>query len=97
MTQVSLDKLSKKNQEFVHIATHQLIKDGKTDEEIKALLEEIIPTILKSSKRNYRSRTLWSTYCLGSEFFRSKTKRSSNYQRKYQSVSHDYGCFLICL
>ena len=39
MTQVSLDKLSKKNQEFVRIATHQLIKDGKTDEEIKALLE----------------------------------------------------------
>lgn len=51
MTQVSLDKLSKKNQEFVRIATHQLIKDGKTDEEIKALLEEIIPTILENQAK----------------------------------------------
>ncbi len=76
------DKLSKKkNQEFVRIATHQLIKDGKTDEEIKALPEEIIPTILENQEKELR-RDLWSTYSLGSEFFRSKTRRSSNYQKK---------------
>ena len=59
MTQVSLDKLSKKNQEFVRIATHQLIKDGKTDEEIKALLEEIIPTILENQAKGITARGLY--------------------------------------
>ena len=45
MSQVLLDKLTKKNKEFLHIATHQLLKDGKSDEEVKAILEEIIPNI----------------------------------------------------
>ncbi len=39
-----------KNQEFIHIATNQLIKDGKTDSEIKELLEEILPTIIEKQK-----------------------------------------------
>ena len=66
MTQVSLDKLSKKNQEFIRIATHQLIKDGKTDEEIKVLLEEIIPTILENQSKGITARgfygapTVWA-------------------------------------
>ena len=45
MSQVLLDKLTKKNKEFLHIATHQLLKDGKSDEEVKAILEEIIPRV----------------------------------------------------
>ncbi|MBF1708895.1 MAG: DUF1129 domain-containing protein, partial [Streptococcus sanguinis] len=32
MSQVSLDKLSKKNKEFIHIATNQLLQDGKSDQ-----------------------------------------------------------------
>ena len=52
MSQVSIDKLSKKNQEFIRIATHQLIEAGKTDEEIKVLLEEIIPTILENQSKD---------------------------------------------
>ena len=48
MSQVLLDKLTKKNKEFLHIATHQLLKDGKSDVEVKAILEEIIPNILES-------------------------------------------------
>ena len=74
MTQSSSDKLSKKIKNLPVSQLHQLIKDGKTDEEIKALLEEVIPTIWKIKLRNYCSRILWSTYCLGSEFFRSKQK-----------------------
>ena len=32
---MDIQKLTKKNQEFIHIATNQLIKDGKSDQEIK--------------------------------------------------------------
>ena len=28
---MDIQKLTKKNQEFIHIATNQLIKDGKSD------------------------------------------------------------------
>lgn len=56
---MDLQQLTKKNQEFIHIATNQLIKDGKSDEEIKALLEEILPTILENQKRGITARTLF--------------------------------------
>ena len=35
---MDLQNLTKKNQEFIHIATHQLIQDGKSDAEIKIIL-----------------------------------------------------------
>lgn len=59
MTYTQLTDLTKKNQEFIHIATTQLIKDGKTDEEIKALLEEILPTILENQKKGITARGLY--------------------------------------
>ena len=39
MSQIDLQKLTKKNQEFIHIATQQFIKDGKTDAEIKTIFD----------------------------------------------------------
>ncbi|MBP2623988.1 DUF1129 domain-containing protein [Streptococcus oricebi] len=59
MSHLSLDQLSKKNQEFIRIATHQLIKDGKTDEEVKALLEDIIPEILENQPKGITARSLY--------------------------------------
>lgn len=56
---MDLQNLTKKNQEFVHIATNELIKGGKTDEEIKVLLEEILPTILENQKKGLTARTLY--------------------------------------
>lgn len=59
MSQISLDKLSKKNQEFIRVATHQLIEAGKSDEEIKNLLEEIIPNILENQTKGITARGLY--------------------------------------
>lgn len=56
---MQLENLTKKNQEFVHIATNQLIKDGKSDEEIKVLLEEILPSILDGQKSGLTARSLY--------------------------------------
>lgn len=55
---MQLEKLTKKNQDFVKIATHQLIKDGKSDEEIKAILEEVLPLIEENQKKGLTARTL---------------------------------------
>lgn len=59
MTVTQLTDLTKKNQEFIHIATNQLIKNGKTDEEIKSLLEEILPNILENQKKGITARGLY--------------------------------------
>lgn len=56
---MNLQELTKKNQEFIHIATSQLIKDGKTDDEIKVLLEEILPTIIEQQKKGLTARGIY--------------------------------------
>ncbi|MBM7642091.1 DUF1129 domain-containing protein [Streptococcus loxodontisalivarius] len=54
---MDLQNLTKKNQEFINIATHQLIRDGKTDQEIKTILEEALPTILENQEKGIPART----------------------------------------
>lgn len=58
MSFVEIKELTKKNQEFIHIATNQLIKDGKSDSEIKDILEEILPTIIEKQKTGQTARSL---------------------------------------
>jgi len=59
MSQVSLDKLSKKNKEFIHIATNQLLQDGKSDQEIQTILEGILPEILDNQTKGITARGLY--------------------------------------
>ena len=59
MSQVSLDKLSKKNKEFIHIATNQLLQDGKSDQEIQTILEGILPEILENQAKGITARGLY--------------------------------------
>lgn len=56
---MDLQNLTKKNQEFIHIATGQLIKDGKSDAEIKEILEEALPLILENQKKGITARGLY--------------------------------------
>ncbi|GFE42429.1 DUF1129 domain-containing protein [Streptococcus canis] len=56
---MDLQQLTKKNQEFIHIATNKLIQDGKSDEDIKLILEEVMPTILDNQKKGITARTLF--------------------------------------
>ena len=55
---MDLNQLTKKNQEFIHIATNQLIRDGKSDEEIKAILADVLPTIVENQKKGITARSL---------------------------------------
>ncbi len=84
MSQIQLENLTKKNQEYIHIATSQLIKDGKTDEEIKALLEEILPIIQENQKKGLTARSLfgaptdWAAAQSESATQDSETKENDN-------------------
>ena len=55
---MDIQKLTKKNQEFIHIATNQLIKDGKSDQEIKDILGDIIPELIENQKKGITGRGL---------------------------------------
>ena len=59
MSQIDLQELTKKNQEFIHIATQQFLKDGKTDAEIKSILEEVIPHILEEQPKGVTARSIY--------------------------------------
>ena len=72
---MQLENLTKKNQEFIHIATNQLIKDGKSDEEIKSLLEEILPSIHDAQKKGVTARSL---YGAPTEWAASKTQTTED-------------------
>lgn len=54
---MDLQNLTKKNQEFIHIATKQLIQDGKTDTEIKNILETVLPDIYENQKNSIPARS----------------------------------------
>ncbi|MEW4355156.1 DUF1129 family protein [Streptococcus pneumoniae] len=58
---INLNELTKKNQEFIHTATKQLIHEGKTDQEIEALLSTILPTILENQKKGIPARGLYGS------------------------------------
>lgn len=55
-----------KNQEFIHTATNKLIQDGKSDEDIKLILEEAIQLFSKTRKRSHRSKSIRHSDRLGS-------------------------------
>ncbi|HEL1639545.1 TPA: DUF1129 family protein [Streptococcus suis] len=75
MTFTEIKELTKKNQEFIHIATNQLIKDGKSDEEIKTLLADILPTIIENQKTGITARSLYGP---PSKWAAAQTKQANN-------------------
>ena len=55
---MDIQKLTKKNQEFIHIATNQLIKDGKSDQEINDTLGNVLPELIENQKKGITGRGL---------------------------------------
>lgn len=82
MTQVSLDKLSKKNKEFIHIATNQLLKDGKTDQEIQDILEEVLPEILENQPKGITARGLYGAPTVWAASFTAKERYEAEHPKE---------------
>jgi uncharacterized membrane-anchored protein len=53
-----IEQLTAKNSEYVHNVTKQLILLGKSDEEIKTILAEILPKIIEGQKEGILARKL---------------------------------------
>lgn len=74
---MSLEHLTKKNKEFIHTATHQLLKDGKSDQEIKAILEDILPQIEENQKKGITARGFLGAPTAWAASFTEKAKADS--------------------
>ena len=85
MSQIDLQKLTKKNQEFIHIATQQFIKDGKTDAEIKAVFEEVIPKILEEQTKGTTARSLYGAPTHWAHSFTAKEQ----YEKEHPKENDD--------
>ena len=56
-----IEQLTAKNSEYVHAITRQLMLAGKSDEEVKVILDEILPQILEAQKSGTLARKLLGT------------------------------------
>lgn len=53
-----IEELTAKNKEYIHSVTKQLMLVGKTDEEIKIILNDILPQIIEAQKTGMLARKL---------------------------------------
>lgn len=56
-----LSALTAKNSDYVHSVTRGLLIEGKTDEQVKEILSEIVPQILEAQKTGITARNLLGT------------------------------------
>jgi uncharacterized membrane-anchored protein len=56
-----IEQLTAKNSEYVHIVTRELVKLGKSDEEIKTILSEILPQIVKGQGQRMLAKDILGT------------------------------------
>ena len=74
MSQTDLHQLSKKNQEFIRIAKHQLLENGKTEEEAESLIQEILPAIHENQGKGIPARTLFGAPTVWANSFSEKER-----------------------
>ena len=96
---MDIQKLTKKNQEFIHIATNQLIKDGKSDQEIKDILAILFLNLSKTRKKESQdvdSLVLQLFGQLASPLKNTNNLKLVNLTKKYQKQTKHLGkCGLI--
>lgn len=73
-----IDQLTGKNSEYVHIITRELVKIGKTDEEIKAILSEILPQIVAAQEQRVLAKDLLGTPSEFTAKYTPQTQLSKN-------------------
>lgn len=70
-----IEQLTAKNSEYVHIITRELVKIGKTDEEIKVILSDILPQIVEVQAQRKLAKDILGT---PSEFIAKYTPQTHN-------------------
>ena len=56
-----IEQLTAKNSEYIHVVTRELVKIGKSDEEIKAILSDILPQIVAAQDQRVLAKDILGT------------------------------------
>lgn len=56
-----IEALTAKNSEYIHAVTKNLLQLGKSDEEVKAILSEILPKIVEGQKSGQLAKKMFGT------------------------------------
>ena len=60
-TSGDITQLTSKNSDYIHSVTRQLMLAGKTDEQVKTILADIVPQILEAQRDDKTARSLFGT------------------------------------
>lgn len=71
-----LEQLTRKNRDYFHTVIRQLTDAGKSDEEIKTILEDVVPSIVEKQKSGLTARALLGTPTTYTDQFIEKTTTS---------------------
>ena len=83
MSHIDLSQLSKKNQEFIRIAKHQLLENGKTEEEAESLIQEILPAIHENQEKEFRHGPFLELQLFG----RTLSARKNAYEKEHPKLN----------
>ena len=81
---MDVQNLTKKNQEFINIVTHQLLQSGKSDENIPTILAKTLPEIIEKQKQGIPARsflgapTAWAAQFIETEQNKSTASAPKN-------------------
>jgi uncharacterized membrane-anchored protein len=56
-----IEQLTAKNSEYIHVVTRELVKIGKSDDEIKAILSDILPKIVEAQEQRVLAKDILGT------------------------------------
>jgi uncharacterized membrane-anchored protein len=56
-----IEQLTAKNSEYIHVVTRELVKIGKSDDEIKAILSDILPKIVEAQAQRVLAKDILGT------------------------------------
>ncbi|GAB2021682.1 DUF1129 domain-containing protein [Pseudolactococcus yaeyamensis] len=56
-----IEQLTAKNSEYIHVVTRELVKIGKSDDEIKIILSDILPQIVEAQEQRVLAKDILGT------------------------------------
>ncbi|OFI49113.1 hypothetical protein BG261_04370 [Floricoccus tropicus] len=82
-----LEQLTSKNRDYFHTVIRQLTDAGKSDEEIKTILEDVVPSIVEKQKSGLTARALLGTPTAYTDQFIEKTTASGKANDKPKNTN----------
>ncbi|MFS1663597.1 DUF1129 domain-containing protein [Streptococcus sp. zg-JUN1979] len=86
MTTHNYPQLTHKNQEFIYIATKQLRQDGKSEQEITDIINDVMPVIIENQEKSIPARNILGAPTVWAASF-SQSEGSKEHQASQKNTN----------